>query len=767
MAAAAGSGVFAVAPGAFLRGETFVERDLAGYYRPAKSLLVPLWTSSEGLPLWNPLFASGQPFGAKPEHEIFHPLRALFFVLPFEWAFRLQIVVPLLVASLSMWFLLGVLGVRTEARLLGGLVWSLGGYTLSTTNLLPILFAISVLPAVLAFAVRVLRKGGAGDVAGLGLSLGLECLAGEPSALLMTACLVPIALASEGFSSGARPSRRSFALVAAGLALGASLGAVTLVPGLHHASKTVRAAGLAEKDAGIWSFPPIRAVELVAPKVLGHVESADERWYWGRGSYPDRAYPFLYSVYPGLLTVLLAWVAARHDTRRHALWIGTAVTGFVLAIGTHAPVWRSVRSFVPGLSALRYPEKFILLTVLALTLLAAFGFDDLLRSRRDVHRALARSLTVIAAVAVAAGFSVLLLDASRAPTQWLRFGVAPGIARTWANVASFDAFRVAAGAVAGLGVLVLARRIAWPLVALTAADLVLAGRGLLPTRPAAALAAVPPFLAPLAGAKSAGALFHLAAWDPVLGTTSGIASPPVPVQWGIPLTLEADFDLTELRWSHQATEEFLGVTREEPGLLGPLLARRGAVAVLRFRPGLAGRVGEELAVGPEGPLQLLQVRDPRPFVFCASRVVSARGRSGWRDAVRRLGAQAATASVADPGDVGALPEAFSGCVVTPPVVRPGRVAVTVDAPGPEPAFVAVNQTWDDGWTGTIDGAAARVLRTDLSLTGLLVPPGRHRVSLVYRDPSVAAGLAVSLGALATTIVLVLVAARRRVVTPSS
>ena len=39
-------------------------------------------------------------------------------------------------------------------------------------------------------------------------------------------------------------------------------------------------------------------------------------------------------------------------------------------------------------------------------------------------------------------------------------------------------------------------------------------------------------------------------------------------------------------------------------------------------------------------------------------------------------------------------------------------------------------------------------RTDLSLTGLLVAPGRHHVTLVYRDPWVTAGLVVSLAGFA-------------------
>jgi hypothetical protein len=744
----------ALAPGAFFRGETFCERDLARFMRPLKSLVLPLAQASDGLPLWNPLFASGQPFAANPHHALFHPLTLLFLVLPFELAFRLQVLVALAAAAGSMYFLLGSVGLGAPARALGALAWGFGGYALSTANLLPILLSIAALPAALAFAVRVFCGGGARDVGGLALALGLQLLAGEPSTLVATAVLLAATLA---WIPRRDAAPRRLLLVGAGLVLAAALSAATWLPGLHLASKTVRSAGLSAADAGAWSLPPARLLELAAPRLLGHVESADERWYWGRALYPGRDYPLLYSLYPGLLVTLLALVAAR-DARRQAVWIATGIGGALLAAGTHTPVWSLARS-LPGLSVQRYPEKFVLLTVFAVTVLGALGCEALVGGRPGTRRALGRLLAGVGVAAVAGGFAVLALDAARGPAAWVARGIHPAIASAWANVSAADAVRIACVAAALLAALVVVRKPAWPLVAVAVADVVLSGRALLPTKPAAELTAVPPFLAPLVRARPAGPLFHLAAWDPRLGTTSGIASPPIPVQWGIPLALEADFDLMELAWSHRATQEFLAVIREEPSLLGPLLARRGVSSVLRFRPGLAGRVGEELAGGSEGPLLLLQVRDSRPFAFCASRVVSAQGSEGWSEAVRRLGPEAATAAVVDPADVEALPEGVSGCSVSPAAVRPGSVAFEVNAPGPHPAFVAVNQTWDEGWHALVDGGPARVVRTDLSLSAVVLPPGRHRVVLTYRDPRVATGVAISLGALVLVAVLLVTRGR--------
>jgi hypothetical protein len=752
-----GLGALVMFPGAFFRGESFFERDIQAYYRPAKSLLVPLAQGSSGLPLWNPLFASGQPFAANPEHEVFHPLTALFFLLPFEWAFRLQVILPVFGAALSMFLLVDSFGLGFESATLGALAWGFGGYTLSTTNVFPILFAIAVLPAVLAFAVRFVTRGKRRDLAGLALMTGLECLAGEPSTLLMTALLLPASLAHVALGDdGAARLRRSFPRLVLGLLLGGALGAVTLIPGLHHASKTVRAGGLPDSLADKWSLPPIRLLELVAPRILGHVDQPDERWYWGGKLYPERNYPFLYSIYPGLLVALLSGAAVTRGPPSRMVWAGISVLGALLAIGTHLPFWHLARSVVPGLKGLRYPEKFILLTVFSVVVLSSLAFEELQRGGMNFRRRLVWGLGVVGFLATFAGLILLGLDALRGNRLWVRWGLPPAIAASWAFVAAGDAIRIGVTAAVALAVLVLSRRAVWLLIPVAAADLVLAGRPLVPTKPSALLSSVPPFLSPLARARPSGPLFHFAAWDEKLGTTTGIFKPPGPAQWGIPTTLEEDFDLTELSWSHRATRMFFEAIRADPSLFSPLLRRRGVAAVLRFRPelsGAAGAVGNQLPVGSEGPLLLLLTRDPSAFVFCASRLVPGVGEEGWRDAVKSLGRDAATAAIVDPHDLVPFPDEVSEGRVEGLLVHAGRVEFDVTVNGPKPAFVAVNQTWDEAWSARVDGVPARLVRTDLSLSGLLVLPGRHRATLSYEDPWVTGGFAISIFALVATLVL--------------
>ena len=100
----------ALFPGVLLRGEVLTGRDLSLLHRPLLSRLVPLAEASGGLPLWNPLSSFGQPYAANPGIHLFHPFTALYFLLPFEIAFGLPLLLAPLLAAAGMWFLLRELG---------------------------------------------------------------------------------------------------------------------------------------------------------------------------------------------------------------------------------------------------------------------------------------------------------------------------------------------------------------------------------------------------------------------------------------------------------------------------------------------------------------------------------------------------------------------------------------------------------------------------------------------------------------------------------
>lgn len=739
--------------GPIVHSETLAERDLAAYARPLRSLVKPLWDAAQGLPLWNPFFGSGQPFAANPANGLFHPLTALFLLLPFETAFRAQLLIPPLVGGLGAFFLARTLRRSVAAASLAGVAWGFGGYLLSAVNLLAILLAASVVPTVLAFAIRCGREGRSRDVAGVAASVGLVGLAAEPSTLLMLPVLVAAGLLHDchrvGRGGRALPGASALAL---GFLLGIGLAAAALVPGAHHASKTGRAGGLPAVEANLWSMPAARVLELLSPNVLGHVEKrgGDEGWYWGAGGYPGRRSPFIYSLYPGLVVSLAAAVGAIAGWRRLWPWLLASGVGLLLALGEHGPLWELVRR-LPLFSGIRYPERFILLFCLPLVVVAAHGFDWIARSSGRPRRIAVRGLLVALGVALVATFLLLLGD--RLPVRpWRRLGISPSIEGTFASVAGTDALRVGLVALGGLLALQLLRRSRrLGLVALvlwTTADLVQAGRVLVPSVPVEKVLRLPDVVKRLVERPPPGPLFHLAAEDRERALSRGLMKPPIPAQWGLAMTLERDVDLTALRWTAHARELFWRAVRKSPAVMPLLLERRGVGAILKFTPG--ARVSDGQLAGASstaGPLEVAIPARPRPLAFAVTRVVALADDDSWADAVVGLADEIPVTACVGMEDARGLPLRPSPADVAVVDRRPGWVVLDVEAVGPLPSIVAVNQSWDGGWSAFVDGVPARLLRVDVALSGLSVPSGRHRVSLVYSDPWVTGGLVTSFTAL--------------------
>jgi hypothetical protein len=74
-------------------------------------------------------------------------------------------------------------------------------------------------------------------------------------------------------------------------------------------------------------------------------------------------------------------------------------------------------------------------------------------------------------------------------------------------------------------------------------------------------------------------------------------------------------------------------------------------------------------------------------------------------------------------------------------LEPEDVRIDIDAP--DPSILVVRNAWDEGWSATLDGRSVPLLRVDGFVQGVAVPEGRHRVRLVYREPTIGRGLALS------------------------
>lgn len=138
----------------------------------------------------------------------------------------------------------------------------------------------------------------------------------------------------------------------------------------------------------------------------------------------DVAHAFLF---PGYLPILLAIVAIvvsrrqevaiRTSTVTYALLL---VAGLLLIAGPPLGIWPLVY-WLPGFNFIRVPSRFVILTVLALAVLGAIGFER-------IHNRLPQQRQAVFTVAVAA---LLLIEFATVPLAVTPFSLRPPAAERW------------------------------------------------------------------------------------------------------------------------------------------------------------------------------------------------------------------------------------------------------------------------------------------------------------------------------------------------
>jgi hypothetical protein len=182
------------------------------------------------------------------------------------------------------------------------------------------------------------------------------------------------------------------------------------------------------------------------------------------------------------------------------------------------------------------------------------------------------------------------------------------------------------------------------------------------------------------------------------------------------------------------------------------------------QPELAGALGVRLIVVPPQSVQLLEgagfhrvatlppndvvlARPPRPRARLVHRVVEAEGEAGTKQALLDALPEGGAVAVVERGALPApLAEPPAGALgERAAIVADEAERVVVRAEVAAPALLVLLDTWYPGWTATIDGVPAPILRADHAFRGVPLEPGVHEVVFTYAPASVRIGVAASAG----------------------
>lgn len=311
------------------------------------------------IPLWNPLEALGVPLLADPQAGALAPAHVLFRVLPFAAAFRLNLLVDVLLLASGGHLLARRLGLRGAAAALAGAVAAGNGFAFYHAGMIAHVDSLALAPFVLLFWA-------AGRGGWAGLALALQLAGGHPFFAYMT-------LVAALFLTPPRPWK---ALASAALAA-AGAGALTLLGAAALFSRSARAGAVDPSAVFVYSLDPDALWRMLV-------------WpLWNRMPDAFVGDPTITSFYVGLPAAALALAGACR--RGSARFAGLAGFCLLMALGPFTPLYPALLRALPGLSLFRYPAQWGGPAALALALLCGAGVS-LLSPR-------ARALAALAVVA--------------------------------------------------------------------------------------------------------------------------------------------------------------------------------------------------------------------------------------------------------------------------------------------------------------------------------------------------------------------------------
>lgn len=351
-----------------LGSHTLFFRDIQPLFLPMKHFLAESWRQGE-LPLWNPMLFCGTPFLSDIQAGVFYPLSLIFYLVPMPYAFNTFIILHYVIAACLVYLLMCHWNCSIPAACLAALCFSLGGYLVSTANVLNNLHAAIWLPGIFLCFEKGSGRHGLFYRLLAAILLAIHFLSGELQLLLITLILLFAYNLTVNQQTGwlRRLAKTSTALAFIGI-IAIALVMVQLLPTWEMFRHSIRAAGFNFQEATKFSLNPLALFQLLSPPSF-------DSYYNGKGQFA-----WLLSNYFGLMPLVFSISAILFvKDARIKFWTACLFVSLALALGKHTPLFFLLYKAIPFSNSFRFPEKFMFICAYSIAFLAAFGFDYILK----------------------------------------------------------------------------------------------------------------------------------------------------------------------------------------------------------------------------------------------------------------------------------------------------------------------------------------------------------------------------------------------------
>lgn len=361
---------------------------------PWKNLSIESLTKFE-LPLWNPYEMAGKPHLANFQSSPFYPLNLVLLIKPFNISWSIFIMLQPILAGLFMFFYLRNLKLDSRASILGSIVFSFSGFSITWLEWGNIVHTALWLPLILLSIDKVFERNNnreARIINNWGLvflsALVSSFFAGHLQIFFYVFIISLAYLLLRWFEYGKK--LRSLRLFAICYSIFAILTAIQWIPTLQFINLSARSLDQSIMNSEGWFIPWQHLVQFLFPDFFGNPTTLN---YWGTWNYGELA------GYVGIITLFFVVLSLISEYNRTKLFFVSTII-IALLFSTDNPIARIPFELNIPLISSSQPTRLIFLITFSLSVFAAIGFDFFLK--------LARFNKVLLPILISTGVIVLI-----------------------------------------------------------------------------------------------------------------------------------------------------------------------------------------------------------------------------------------------------------------------------------------------------------------------------------------------------------------------
>jgi hypothetical protein len=712
-----------------LGGKAMVDLDIPNIHVPFRTFSASVIKDGQ-IPLWVPDLQFGLPYLANGDTAVLYP-----FQLPLLWMDAVNSIGALLwlqtvLTMMAMYaFLRLSLDLSVSASCLGAVIFGLNGFFLVRLGLLGLVYAQPWIPLLMLGIERAVNRSLVWAVL-TGLALALSLLSGHPQQLYFSVPFILLFVAALAFKRR-RPRLLSDLAMIALIALVVGLGsaAVQILPQAELVAHSARDE-MPFEESTFGAVDGGRIWTILLPD------------FW-------RSYTGEVAGWVGLTGIFLAAAGMVTLFRGRQLvelscWGAILLSSLILSVGGGTPVYRVILRLWPGLDSFRFPLRFLYFAVLAVSVLASYGFEAIrsnLPAASNRRHALAVVLALTGCYVLTNSFGTawedrrLLFIASGAAVLAV---IVTALGRRWFRRQSVEAL---------------------VLVAVTF-ELFSVGSFLSWNHPVPVEIYAPGPLRTYLAQNPGGRLASVY-------RESNFQTAPGALR-------AAQGNAALLTGAHSI--EGFGGQWPTDGLRVLQNSfndriRQDDLAVIR-RTNLFNLLGIEFVVGDHTQPNLASAGHLRPvaaedgFTLYRALQVGPRVRAYCGAEFEESGRRIQETVLGEGFDVSLLSirgkgaDDPGGACGSARIIQQENARIDIDVTLPEDGWVFLADTWYPGWTAEVDGRKSAVENAQAFFRATRVPEGRHQVTFLYRPKSFQIGLAISIATLLGLVVVALILVRR-------